>query len=288
MRDFLTAIQSNLFLFDGGFGTQLQKYNLPSGQVPEMWNLEKPQVIEQVHREYVEAGAMAVTTNSFGGSPFKLKCSDKDLCVRINKAAAENARRAAGEKVYVAGSVGPTGAILMMGDISEQEMYDGFKIQIQGLRDGGADIVIIETMSDLQEAIIALCAAKEFDLPIILSMTFEPGNRGFRTMMGIDIQTFVREAGENGADVVATNCGTGIEKAIEITREMRRNTELPILCEPNAGLPRVQDGQTVYLETPSTMAVLIPQLIEAGAGLVGGCCGTTPEHIRLFKLKLFS
>ncbi len=287
MRDFLAAVKNGIFLFDGGFGTQLQKQNVPAGRDTELWNLEKPAVIESIHQDYIDAGAMAVTTNSFGGSPYKLKISDRDLCAKINKAAAQNARRAAGEKI-VAGSVGPTGAMLMMGDISEVQMYDGFLLQIESLKAGGADIVIIETMSDLQEAKIALRAAKESHLPVVLSMTFEPGNRGFRTMMGVDIETFVREAKENGADVVGTNCGTGIEKAVHIVREMRRHTGLPILCEPNAGLPQLQGGKTVYLETPATMAELLPRLTGAGAGIVGGCCGTTPEHIRLFKQKLFS
>ncbi len=285
MRDFLKTIEQGVFLFDGGIGTQLQAHGLKVGESPEKWNLERPQVVEQIHANYVAAGARAVTTNTFGGSPHKLKSEGlADKVVELNRAAAQLARKAAGNRVFVAGSVGPTGALIMMGELSPEEMRRGFEQQVRGLIEGGADVIIIETMSDLDEAKLALEAAKNVsDLPVIVSMTYEPGARGFRTMMGVDIATAVQVLEEAGADVLGTNCGTGIDKAIEIVAEMRQHTTRPILAEPNAGLPKLVDGRTVYEETPERMAGKLPELIKAGANIVGGCCGTTPEHIKLFS-----
>ena len=284
-RDLLAQLKQGIFLFDGGIGTQLQERGLPVGEVPERWNLENPEAVRDVHERYLQAGAQAVTTNSFGGSPHKLKSlSWQDRAYEVNKAAARLAREAAGEHGFVAGSVGPTGALLMMGDIDASAIQAGFETQVTGLADGGADVIIIETMSDLEEATLALRAAKTAcRLPVIVSMTFEPGALGFRTMMGIDIPTAVKAIEDEGADVLGTNCGVGIESAIEIVREMRQHTSLPILAEPNAGLPKLVDGKTEYLETPEMMAQKLPELIAAGAQIVGGCCGTTPEHIRAFR-----
>jgi len=289
MRDFLKRIAENLFLFDGAIGTQLQAHGLKVGEVPEVWNLEHPEIVQEIHSDYVAAGAMALTTNTFGASPYKLKSAGlEDKTYEINKVAAELARKAAGDDIFVAGSVGPTGALLMMGDISSKEMLKGFERQIQGLADGGADVIIVETMSDIDEAKLALKAARyASDLPVIVSITYEPGARGFRTMMGIDIATAVSELEDAGVDVLGTNCGTGIDKAIDIVTEMKKYATRPILAEPNAGLPKLVNGEAVYEETPEMMAKRLPELIEAGARIVGGCCGTTPKHIKLFKQIIF-
>jgi 5-methyltetrahydrofolate--homocysteine methyltransferase len=284
-RDFLSAIKRKPLLFDGAIGTQLQAKGLPVGEAPEKWNLEFPELVQQVHEEYVRAGADAVTTNSFGASPYKLKNLSLDnRAFELNFAAARIARKAAGEAVFVAGSVGPTGAIMILGEVSEAEILAGFEIQIQGLVRGGADVIIIETMSDLAELELALKAGKNTtDLPLIASMTYAPGANGYKTMMGVDIKTAVRESEKSGADLVATNCGVGIDSAIEIIGEMRSVTNLPILAEPNAGLPRLVDGKTIYAESAEKMAEKIPLLLVAGAQVIGGCCGTTPEHIRMFR-----
>ena len=284
-RDFLSAIKRGPLLFDGAIGTQLQAKGLPVGEAPEKWNLELPESVREVHEEYVRAGADAVTTNSFGASPYKLKNLSLDSrAFELNMAAARIARKAAGDAVFVAGSVGPTGALLMMGEVGEAEILAGFETQIQGLVRGGADIIIIETMSDLVELELALKAGKNTtDLPLIASMTYGPGAKGYRTMMGVDIKTAVRASEKNGADMIATNCGVGIDSAIEIIEEMRSVSDLPILAEPNAGLPKLVDGKTVYEETAEKMAEKIPLLLVAGARVIGGCCGTTPEHIRMFR-----
>ena len=283
--DLMVALKNNIVLFDGGSGTELQALGLQVGDAPEKWNLDNPGPIKTVHTKYVNAGANVLTTNSFGGSPHKLKTIHlEDKAYEINKTAASIAKSAAGNNVLVAGSVGPTGVMLMMGEISEQDMATGFEIQIKGLIDGGADLIIIETMSDLDEVKLALKAAKKLTKkPIVCSFTFEPGAKGFRTMMGVDIAAAVNIVEEYGAQIVGTNCGVGIDNAIKIVAELRAFTKLPILAEPNAGLPKLVDGKTEYLETPETMAAKIPDIVNAGANIIGGCCGTTPSHIVAFK-----
>ena len=286
--DLLEIIKDKTFLFDGGIGTQLQAKGLGIGEAPERWNLEKPKNIIDVHQAYVKAGAQAVTTNSFGGTPFKLKSSSlEDKTYLLNKTAASLAKKAVLDNALVAGSIGPTGALLLMDDLDVDSMLEGFKLQIEGLIDGGVDILIIETMSDIEEAKIALRAAKQQgNVPVICSMTFELGANGYRTMMGIDIPTAVKELEQNGADIVGSNCGVGIDNAIQIVAEMRKVTALPIIAEPNAGLPKLVDGKTKYMESPAEMAGKIQNLIKAGANIVGGCCGTTPEHISEFRKML--
>lgn len=287
-RDITMAARQGLLLCDGGIGTQLMALGLPAGEAPEKWNLEYPDRVAHVHQTYIAAGARVLTTNTFGGSPYKLKSAKIDADPGlINRRAAEIACQVAGENAWVAGSIGPTGAMLMMGDLSEEAMYEGFLLQAQNLLLGGADCVIVETMSDLQEALVAVRAAKQAgDKPLLASMTFTAGQRGYRTMMGVDIPTAVRELTAAGADVLGCNCGSGIDDAIHIIRELRTLTSLPLLAEPNAGLPQYVDGQTLFRESPEIMAAKIPALLAAGAQLIGGCCGTTPAHIAAFAEQL--
>lgn len=288
MRNILEKAQSQIVLFDGGIGTMLLQAGLPTGESPERWNLENPEAVVNIHRQYVLAGADVVTSNSFGGHPYKLKLAGLDAqAFEINRSAAAIARQAVKQDAFVAGSIGPTGVILMMGDIDPQELRDGFELQARALVAGGIDIFIIESMSDLEEVTLAFQAIKRVSaLPIIISMTYEAGKTGYRTMMGADIATAARKIQELGADIIATNCGAGIEPITEIVATLRPLTSLPILAEPNAGLPKLVDGKTVYLETPETMAQKLPALIQAGASLVGGCCGTTPAHIHSFRKVL--
>lgn len=288
--DILQTARKEVLLFDGGIGTQLQALGLPIGASPEAWNADHPDRVARVHRAYREAGAQILTTNSFGGSPKKLHigqvAGDPEL---INRRAAEIAAGVIGDQGWVAGSIGPSGAMLMMGEISAEELHNGFQIQARGLAAGGADLIMIETMSDLEEAQIAVAAARSVcSLPVFLSLTFSPGQRGYRTMMGVDIPTAAAAIAEAGVDVLGCNCGTGIEDAIHIVREMAAHWHGIILCEPNAGLPALIDGHTVYQETPEVMAARLPDLVAAGARLVGGCCGTTPAHIAAFRTILSS
>lgn len=285
MKNFPETVQSQIVLFDGGIGTMLQQSGLPVGEAPERWNLEQPEAVATVHRLYAQAGADVVTTNSFGGHPHKLApLGLEHRAFEINQAAAAIAKQAVKSDAFVAGSLGPTGVILMMGDVDPEVIGQGFALQARALAAGGVDLFIIETMSDLEEVALAFKAIKSVSpLPVIVSMTFEAGKTGYRTLMGADIATAVSQIQELGPDIIGTNCGTGIEPITEIVAAIRSRTHLPILAEPNAGLPKLVDGKTVYLETPEMMATKLPALLQAGASLVGGCCGTTPAHIQNFR-----
>lgn len=284
--DFTKTVNEKFLLIDGAMGTMLQAHGLPVGDPSEKWNLEKPELVEEVQTEYVNAGADIILTNTFGGNLFKLKANSLEAqIVEINQSAAKVARKAAGDEVYVAGSIGPTGKFLEpLGDVSQAEMKDAFKRQIEPLVAGGIDVICIETMSDPQEAALAITATKKTaDIPAIASMTYESGKAGFRTMMGNDVATCVKILSDAGADIIATNCGQGIDKMIGIVQEMRAATDLPLMAEPNAGLPQLVDGKTVFNETAEMMAAKLSQLIEAGLSIVGGCCGTSPQYIKLFR-----
>ncbi|HID95463.1 MAG TPA: methionine synthase [Candidatus Latescibacteria bacterium] len=281
--DLLRRLKEQVLIFDGAMGTMLQAYGLSSGDCPEEWNVTHADIVRSIHQGYLEAGSDVIETNTFGGNRFKLaKSQMQDRVIELNTRGAELARELAGPDHYVAGSVGPTGELLKpLGRVSPREMYEVFAEQITALEEGGADLICIETMSDLEEARIAIKAAREnTKLPVIATMLFEPGLRGFRTMMGTDIRRAVNGLLEGGANVIGTNCGRGIEEAIGIVQEMRAVTDAPILVQPNAGVPQLQGGRTVFPQTPEFMASLAPELVRAGANLVGGCCGTTPAHIR--------
>lgn len=269
---------------DGAWGTFIHQKGLRSDECPESWNLTRPDDIYDVALSYVKAGADTILTNSFGGSPFKLEPYGlKDRTYEVNRAAAEISRRAAGDAVLVLGSVGPTGKLMMMGEVTEQELLDGFAEQIRGLVDGGADAILVETMSDIEEARTAIRAAKSVtDKEVMCTFTFNltPANE-YRTMMGTSPAETVQMLEQEGADVLGANCGNGAAGMIEIVKQIREvNKELPVLVHANAGMPVLRDGVSVFPETPDQMSAQIGELIVAGANIVGGCCGTTPDHIR--------
>lgn len=267
---------------DGAWGTLLQAKGMRPGECPEEWNISHEKDVLEIAQSYIDAGADMIETNSFGGSRFKLeKFGLGDRVYELNKAAAAISRKAAGD-LFVLGSVGPTGKILMMGEVTEEELYEAFKVQVQGLEQGGADAIMIETMSDLDEAKLAIKAAKEnTNIEVFCTMTFEKTIEGeFRSMMGVSPTEMVEALIDAGADLVGANCGNGIADMIGIVKEIRKaDREIPILVHANAGMPVYEDGKTVFPETPDEMAVLIPGIIEAGANVIGGCCGTTPGHI---------
>jgi 5-methyltetrahydrofolate--homocysteine methyltransferase len=273
-----------ILVSDGAMGSLLQSQGLPAGTAPESWNRERPDVVRGVAAGYFAAGSDVVLTNSFGGSPLKLtRHGLAGDAAELNRLAAGLAREAAGPGRYVAGSVGPTGRILADegGDANVSELYEAFVVQVAALAAGGVDAICVETMSSLPEALAAVRAAREATtLPVFCTFSFSAGRRGFRTMMGVTPELAARAAADAGADVVGTNCGNGIENMIEIVRQMRAAVpDRPILAQANAGMPELVDGTTVYPETPEFMAERIGAMIEAGAGIVGGCCGTTPAHI---------
>ena len=267
---------------DGAWGTFLQQKGMKPGECPEEWNITHPDEVFDIAKSYIEAGADMIETNSFGGTVFKVKKYGLgDKVFELNKAAAEISRKAAGDK-FVLGSVGPTGKILMMGDVTEEELYDAFKEQVKGLEAGGVDAIMIETMTDLDEARLAIQAAKEnTKCEVFCTMTFEKTVDGqFRSMMGIGPTDMVNTLIDAGAELIGANCGNGIADMIGIVEEIRKaNNDIPVLVHANAGMPIYKDGETVFPESPDEMAILVPKIIAAGANVVGGCCGTTPEHI---------
>lgn len=282
------AIQSGCVLVsDGAWGTFLQKKGLKPGECPELWNLERPDDVRAIAQSYIDAGADLIETNTFGGNRFQL--THYGLAERvseINEAGARLSREAAGDRAFVIASMGPTGEMLVMEDVTEEELYEAFKEQAVALEKGGADAVCIETMSALDEAELAVRAAKENTAcEVICTFTFERNLQGeYRTMMGVSPEQFAAAMVEAGADVIGTNCGNGIGRMIEIVQALRTAAPgLPILVHANAGLPKNIDGIDVFPETPEQMAAQVPALIAAGANLIGGCCGTTPEHIRALR-----
>jgi len=276
-----------VLISDGAWGTFLQEEGLAQGECPELWNIENRDVVLRIAKSYIDAGSDMIETNSFGGNKIKLDHFDLgDRTYELNKAAAEISREAAGEEKIVLGSIGPTGKILMMGDISEEELYNAFAIQAKGLADGGADAICIETFFDIDEAKIAIKAVKEnTDLEIMMTFSFDKAPDGsFNTMMGISPKQMTESLIEEGIDVIGTNCSNGFEGMIGIVKEIRdSNSEIPILVHANAGMPVIKDDEVSYPDTPIIMADLTPSLLKAGANIVGGCCGTTPEHIKLIK-----
>jgi 5-methyltetrahydrofolate--homocysteine methyltransferase len=283
MAGFLERLKAGEVLVgDGAWGTQLMARGLPADRPPEWFALERPEVIEEVARLYVEAGADLVTTDSFGGSRFRLKLHGLDGEVEpVNRRAVEAVKRAVAGRALVSASVGPTGQLLEpFGDTSPDAVEAAFAEQVAVLAAAGADLVCIETMSDLVEATRAIRAAKTAAprLPVMATMTFERTPRGYFTVMGVSVERAAAGLGAAGADVVGSNCGTGIEDMLEVARAMVRATSLPVAIQPNAGLPVTRDGALVYEQTPETMAARVPELLAAGVAIVGGCCGTTPEH----------
>jgi len=274
--------KGKVLVSDGAWGTFLQQKGLKTGEAPEEWNVTRPDEVFDIAKAYIEAGSDMIETNSFGGSRFKLeKYGLAEKAFELNKAAAEISKKAAGAK-FVLGSIGPTGKILMMEEVTEEELYEAFKEQALGLEAGGADAIMIETMTDLDEARIAIKAAKENTvLEVFCTMTFEKTVTGeFRSMMGVSPTEMVETIIDAGADLIGANCGNGIAGMVGIVEEIRKaNSEIPILVHANAGMPVYEDGETVFPETPEEMAGLIPKIVAAGANVIGGCCGTTLEHI---------
>jgi len=286
----LNNIRNHVLLSDGAWGTLLQAKGLKPGECPELWNITHPNEILDIAKSYIDAGSDIIETNSFGGSIIKLSQYGLSARVReINEAAAAISREAAGKDKLVAGSVGPTGKMLVMGDITEEELYNAFSEQSKALENGGADIIIIETMTAIDESALAVRAAKDnTNCTVILTMTFSKTPKGeYRTMMGASPEEMVKVAKTEGADVIGSNCGNGIADMIGIVKAIRSfDADIPVMIQANAGMPELIDGKTVYRESPELMASYVDELVKAGSNIIGGCCGTTPEHIRKIRQAL--
>jgi len=283
-KEFLNNLRERTLLADGAMGTILQGRGLGVGECQEEWNLSHREEIKSIHREYLRAGCDLILTNTFGGNRFCLKKFGLEDKVReFNKAGVRIAREVVkdSQEIFVFGDVGPTGEFLEpLGTVTVETMYATFREQMVVLAEEGVDAIIIETMTDLREAQTAVKAAKETNLPVLVSLSFSPGKEGFRTMMGVTVSAAVQGLVEAGADVLGANCGeVNLEEMAEIIREMRGLTDKPLLAQPNAGKPILIQGKTTYNQSPEEMAVDVGNLLEAGASIIGGCCGTTPEHL---------
>ncbi|HSL21100.1 MAG TPA: homocysteine S-methyltransferase family protein [Vicinamibacterales bacterium] len=274
---------------DGATGTMLIARGLPPGEAPERWTLERPSEIEQVALAYVESGAELLTTNTFGASPLRLRMHGLEgRTDELNARAVELARDASDGRAYVLGSIGPTGRLLKpMGDVDHQLVLDGFRRQSAALAGAGADAIVIETMMDLEEAAIALEAVKEEApaLPVLVTLTFDVTPRGPFTTMGVSVVSACARLQDGGADAIGANCGTGPEPMLAVARAFAETSTLPLIFQPNAGLPMRRNGQLVYPQPPEAFAEQAARLAPLCV-IVGGCCGTTPAHIAALRRRL--
>ena len=287
--------EKKVLVSDGAWGTSLQNKGLTSGECPELWNIDKPDQVREVGEAYARAGAQILETNSFGGNGIKLAFFNlQDRLDEINRIAARLSREAAdrviesgeADRIWVMGSMGPTGKMVMMGEISVEEVYALYSVQARALEAGGAEALIIETMSAADEAAAAVRAAREnTSCEIVASFTFEPTQQGeFRTMMGLSPAEAGKAMTDAGAHIVGANCGKGYEGIEKVIEEYKSVCpDVPVIIQTNAGLPQVVDGTVIFPATPEDMAARVTSWIEAGAEIIGGCCGTTPDHIRAIR-----
>ena len=290
----LETLRHRPLLGDGAMGTQLMFAGLEQGNCGEAWNLTHPEKVLAIQRRYVEAGSDCLLTNTFGGSRIMLnRHGQADHVAAINQAAVAIARQAfSGKPGYVIGDIGPFGGLMEpYGDFTEAQVRDAFNEQAQALVDAGADAIIIETQTSLEELLLGIQAAHRAGAPCIIgSMAYDITLDGstFRTMMGIDPERAARFMQEHGAHIVALNCGTGMdmERARMAVERYRKVATLPIMVQPNAGQPKLIDMKVVYDEPPAQMAAGVVPLLQAGANIVGSCCGSTPEHIHAFRIAI--
>jgi 5-methyltetrahydrofolate--homocysteine methyltransferase len=274
---------------DGATGTFLQQNGLTPGGDPEEFNISHPEVVRRMAKEYFDAGSDIVLTNSFGGTVFRQShYGFGNRVEEFNRLSAEHARSQAPDNKFVFGSVGPTGEFIEpLGSVKKTEMYQAFKTQVTALEKGGVDGVVIETMTAMEEAEIAISATREnTSLVVAATMTFDKGPKGYFTMMGITPEKAAQGLSNAGADIVGTNCGNGIDNMLEIAQRMKESTGKPLLVHSNAGIPGMKNGKIIYPESPEFMAERFVKLKHLGANIIGGCCGTSPDHIRALSKAL--
>lgn len=282
-EEFQALFKKGPVMLDGATGTNLQKAGMPVGVCPEKWILEHPEAILDLQKRYVEAGTDILFAPTFTANRLKLEeYGLQDVLVEMNRKLVELSKQAAAGKAYVAGDITMTGQQLYpLGELQFEELVDIYKEQVKVIAEAGADLFVVETMMSLQECRAAVLAIREVcDLPIMVSLTY---NEDGRTLYGTDPATAVVVMQSLGADAVGMNCSTGPEAMLAPVAEMARFATIPILAKPNAGMPELENGVTVYRTTPEEFAAVGRELVEAGASILGGCCGTTPEHIRALK-----
>jgi methionine synthase I (cobalamin-dependent) len=280
-------LASGPVITDGAWGTQLQSLGLEPGECPDAWNTLHPERVENVARAYVDAGSRVILSNTFRSNRIALAGYGLAAgAAELNRAGAAISVRAAGPRALVFASIGPSGKMIMTGETTEDELRAAFEEQAAALAAGGAHGLVVETMSDLAEALIAVRAAKATGLPVVASMVFDSGKNKDRTMMGQTPEQCAEALAEAGADAVGANCGRGIAGYLPICSRMAAASPLPIWIKPNAGLPEIAGGKLSYRDTPEQFASYAPALIEAGAKFIGGCCGSTPDFIRALIAKV--
>lgn len=283
-RSLLELVDDRPVLLDGAMGTELMSRGLSKGACPEIWSVERPEIVTAVHADYFAAGSDVVSTNSFGGS--RIKLDGHGLAGRtyeLNLSSARLARSAAPAGKYVAGSIGPTGKFLSpQGEFTEEEFEESFAEQARGLADGGADVLLLETHYDLREALAGLHGARRVTaIPIFVTMTFNAHPRGFFTLMGDSVAKCAAELERAGAAAVGANCTLNSEQMVGAVRAMRQATGLPLVAQANAGQPVLgADGDVSYSQSLDDYVKFVPDIVKQGARLVGGCCGTSPAFIR--------
>jgi len=281
--------QGEILVCDGAMGSLLMDRANEHLQdtCPENINLSHPEIIEEIAGLYINAGADIIETNTFGGSALKLaNYSLDDKTEEINSAAITAAKNASGNEAYICASIGPCGKLLTpFGDTEPKAIYESFYRQIKAVVDAGADMIIIETMTDLNEALLALEATRNISssIPVIVSMTYESTPRGFFTIMGKSIEMVSKELEELDVDIIGSNCGNGIENLVLIAKEYKKHSKLPLMIQANAGIPELKEGIPVYPESPEFMAKKCEELMKIGVSIIGGCCGTTPAHINAIR-----
>jgi 5-methyltetrahydrofolate--homocysteine methyltransferase len=276
MSDWLAA---GLMISDGAWGTQLQARGLEPGTNPDTWNLTHPDKVEEVARAYADAGSQVILTNTFRANAIAMPESVSDLDA-INRTGVEISKRGAAGRALVFASIGPIGKILMSGEVTPEQVLAAFAAQAKSLAVAGADALLIETMSDIEEARLAVEAAKQTGLPVLASFAFDSGKNKDRTMMGSTPEAVAEAMVEAGADAVGSNCGVGVESSVPICERLHAACSLPIWMKPNAGLPKMEGTAIRYETSADYFASYFAALRDAGASFVGSCCGSTPDFIR--------
>ena len=291
MNKLLDALESRVLVIDGAIGTEMFKLGLGVGESGELWNVDQPGKILQIQQAYADAGADILISNTFGANRIALE--KHQLAARAKEIIGTGvrlAKEAAGNSRFVVGDIGPTGEFMEpLGVYTYEEFVEIFREQAAILADAGVDGFIMETMTDLNELKTAIDACGGYDLPVIASMSFniDADGNGFHTMMGVSPKDMAEALKDTGVVALGANCGSAdANEMVRVVEEIKSVCEIPVLIEANAGKPRNVDGRTVYDQSPEEMAKAVPALVEAGARIIGGCCGTTPEHIQAIRNKL--
>jgi 5-methyltetrahydrofolate--homocysteine methyltransferase len=282
-KTLLEKVKEKTIIFDGAMGTLIMAAGIETIKSPILLNVEKPDLVIDIHKQYYAAGADVVLTNTFSGNPLKLEAEGIDAQMEVlNREAAKLAKQACPEGKFVAGDIGPSGKTLPpIGDSSPEEMQEAFYLQAKVLIESGVDLILVETMYSLEEAVAAVHGVRKAgDILLIASMTYNHTEMGYYTIMGETVDQCASRLEEAGANIIGANCTLGASDMIELTKELRAATDKPILIQPNAGKPVTDEDVTYYEQTPSEFALDLKKIKETGADMVGGCCGTNPEFIQ--------